>query len=224
MGMREQDLPRGRPPTRLIACLALVAGVVATGHVLAAEQSPTEAIRGTVTQVIDVLEDPSLQKPDNNDERRRRLAKIVGERFDYEQFAGRVLGRYWKLIGSDARQQFVEVFTGFLWRVYADRIDRAIDQYYTGEERVRYLGERVRDGYAEVRTLVVVPKLGRDLSVDYRLLRQSARWQVYDVVVEGVSLVKNFRSQVARLLRKMSFAELLETFGRKAERLLSEPE
>lgn len=207
-----------------LSTLVILAVVFVTGLGHAATKSPTEAIRETVTQIIQVLEDPSLQVTEKAEERRRRLALVIGERFNYDQFAGRVLGRYWRLLGSDARQQFVKAFTRFLWSAYADRLDRAIDDYYTGKERVRYLGERIEEGYAEVRTVVVVPKLKRDLSIDYRMLDQTGEWQVYDIIVEGVSLVKNFRSQVARLLRSMSFVQLLETFERKSDHLLAPDE
>ncbi|MGQ0812736.1 MAG: MlaC/ttg2D family ABC transporter substrate-binding protein, partial [Nitrospiraceae bacterium] len=137
-----------------------------------------------------------------------RLTQIADARFDYAERGKRSLGAHWKKLSDREQQQFVELFTELLTATYADKIDS-----YSGE-RVKYLDER-REGenYAEVRTKMIGKKT--EIPVNYRLIKKDDAWQAYDVVIDGVSLVKNYRGQFASILRSSSFEQLVEALREK---------
>jgi len=162
-----------------------------------------EAVRETVTQVLRILEDPSLKHPAKQAQRRRMLEEIAANRFDYAEMSKRVLGSYWKPLTEIQRNEFVEVYKSFLSEKYAGRIED-----YTGQEQeVRYLTERIEGSYAEVRTELRSDKT--TLPMDYRLLVKVGRWSAYDIIIDGVSLVSNYRSQFQKIIRESSYEELV---------------
>jgi len=169
----------------------------------------TEAVKGTITEVIRLLEDKTLRRPEMAEERRRLLERVLAERFSYAEMAKRSLGAHWGGLTDPEREAFVALFQRLLVKTYVHTIEG-----YAGEQ-VRYLGERVAEDFAEVRTRIVSAKV--DIPVDYRLLRTSGDWRVYDVVVDGVSLVNNYRGQFARILRSSSYADLVEQLRKKVE-------
>ncbi|MDH4244064.1 MAG: ABC transporter substrate-binding protein [Nitrospira sp.] len=168
----------------------------------AGPESPTEAVRGTITQVIRILEDPALKDPAKLMPRRRMLAEAIANRFDYAEMSRRSLAADWKPLTTAERTEFVEAFKGFLIDRYAERIEG-----YSGEQ-VEYLSERIEGTYAEVRTELVSDKT--TIPVDYRLLMNEGRWHAYDLVVDGISLVKNYRSQFQKIIRETSYQELVK--------------
>ena len=165
-------------------------------------ESPTEAVHGTITQVIQILENPTLKDPAKLFPRRRMLADAIASRFDYAEMSRRSLAAEWKPLTTAERAEFVEVFKGFLIDRYAERIEGY------GGEQVEYLSERIEGAYAEVRTELVSDKT--TIPVDYRLLMNEGRWHAYDLVVDGISLVKNYRSQFQKIIRENSYLELVK--------------
>ena len=168
----------------------------------AGSESPTEAVRGTITQVIQILEDPALKDPAKLLPRRRMLAEAIASRFDYAEMSRRSLATEWKPLTTAERTEFVEAFKGFLIDRYAERIEGY------GGEQVEYLSERIEGAYAEVRTELVSDKT--TIPVDYRLHMNESRWHAYDLVVDGISLVKNYRSQFQKIIRESSYQELVK--------------
>lgn len=164
-------------------------------------ESPTQAVRSTVNEVIRILDDPTMKQPGRLSQRRQLLEDVIGARFNYEEMSKRTLTAQWKLLNAQERAEFVQLFRSFLSDRYADKIEG-----YSGED-IRYLGERIDGRYAEVRTRVVSDKT--EIPMDYRLLEVSGQWLVYDVVVDGVSLVRNYRGQFDKVIRDDSYAELL---------------
>lgn len=193
-----------------VLTLAALAAVGWPAWVTAAGPA-TEAIRSTINQVIRLLEDQELKKPGRSEERRRRLEKVIGDRFSYEEMAKRSLGAQWRQLNDAERKEFVELFQKLLSHSYLGKIEG-----YSGEQ-VRYLNERLGEGYAEVRTKVVSSKT--EIPLDYRLLNTGGDWRVYDVVVDGVSLVNNYRGQFARILRSSSYADLVEQLRKKSAQI-----
>ena len=192
--------------------LALAMTGVAAGAAPAPENAggpATEAIRGTISQVFSLLGDPALKGPEQAEKRRRLLEKIAAERISYGEMAKRSLGTYWRGLSDAEREEFATLFQRLLAKTYLHMLEG-----YTGEQ-VRYLGERVTEDFAEVRTRIVSEKT--DIPVDYRLLRLAGDWRVYDVVVDGVSLVNNYRGQFARILRASSYADLVAQLRKKVE-------
>ena len=162
---------------------------------------PTAVVRATLDAVFHILDDQQLKGPGHLTQRRHLLENIIAERFDYEEMSKRTLAAHWKPLSPSERQEFVQLFKAFLSDQYAARIEG-----YAGE-RVVYLSERTVDGYAEVRTRLVSDKL--DFPMDYRLTNKGGTWYAYDVIVDGVSLVMNYRSQFGKIIGESSFQELL---------------
>ncbi len=196
----------------MVLVLALAMASVASGASPAAENSggpATEAVRGTISQVFRLLGDPSLKGPEKAAERRRQLEKLAADRMDYAEMAKRSLGAHWRELSDAEREEFATLFQRLLWKAQIHLVEG-----YSGEQ-VQYLGERVTEDFAEVRTRIVSEKV--DVPVDYRLLRLAGEWRVYDVVVDGVSLVSNYRGQFARILRASSYADLVAQLRKKVE-------
>ena len=166
-------------------------------------ETPIEAVRETITQVLRILDDPSLKNPTKHAQRRHMLEEIAAGRFDYAEMSKRVLGSYWKPLTETQRKEFVEVYKGFL----SDRYAGKIEDYSGRKQDVGYLSERIEGSYAEVRTELRSDKT--TLPMDYRLLMRDGRWSAYDIIIDGVSLVSNYRSQFQKIIRESSFEELV---------------
>ena len=173
----------------------------------------TEAMRGTIDEVLRILADKALKQPAKANERRQLLEKVVGERFDYEEMSRRSLGASWANQSDKEKQEFVSLFQTLLVNTYADKIES-----YTGDG-VQFLNERNEKEYAEVRTKVLTGKT--EIPLDYRLLNKGSGWRVYDVVVDGVSLVNNYRGQFSKILRNGSYADLVDQLRKKSEKIKS---
>ncbi len=191
-----------------VAWMGLVCGLVLQGQALA-EGPATKAVKTTIDEAVAILEDPALKKPERREERRRMLIDVIGARFDFEEMAKRTLGREWKPLSEPQRREFVDLFTALLVRSYSGRIEG-----YSGEQ-VEYLNERTKGDYAEVRTRVVSGKV--EIPLSYRMINRSGNWRVYDVVADGVSLVRNYRSQFSKILDSESFDALLSKMREKVE-------
>jgi len=151
--------------------------------------------------VFRILDDPKLKSPDKLLPRRRMLEDVIASRFDYAEMSKRTLAANWTPLTNEQRAEFVELFKAFLSDRYAGKIEG-----YSGE-RTEYLSERLEGQYAEVRTKLVSSKT--EISMDYRLMNKAGRWYAYDIIADGVSLVKNYRSQFDKIIRSDSYEELL---------------
>jgi phospholipid transport system substrate-binding protein len=165
-------------------------------------ESPTEAVRGTVSRVLSILEDSALKDPAKLIPRRRMLEEVIASRFDYAEMSKRALAADWTPLTEVQRAEFVELFKRFLSDRYAEKIEG-----YSGEQVV-YLSERIEGTYAEVRTELRSDKT--TIPMDYRLFLKEGRWHAYDIIVDGVSLVKNYRSQFQKIIRESSYQELVK--------------
>jgi phospholipid transport system substrate-binding protein len=176
---------------------------------IATAVTATEAVKSSIEQVVVVLEDKELKKADRVMERRQRLQKIFNERFSYEEMSKRSLGAQWNNLNETQRQQFVDLFRQLLARSYTGTIEG-----YSGE-RFQYLSEHNEGGYAEVRTKLVSRK--GEIPINYRLLSESGKWQVYDIVVDGISMVSNYRAQFTKIIRNSSYEDLVKKLQNKSE-------
>lgn len=183
--------------------------VLSAGGASAAAVTPTEAVKRTIDEVLRILEDKALQQPPRLMERRKLLEKVIAARFDYREMAKRTLPTRWKTLTEAEQKEFVELFQSFLSASYADKIEG-----YAGEQ-VHYLNERLEGDYAEVRTKLVSEKT--EIPIDYRLMGRSSDWFVYDVIADGVSLVKNYRSQFDKIIRESGYPELVEDLRKKSK-------
>jgi len=177
------------------------AGLLCLVSVQAWAGGATDQIKVSIEQVIRVVQDPKLKQESMAGERRAAIRKEAEALFDFAETGKRALGRHWESLNDGEQREFVSLFTDLLERAYITRIEQ-----YSGEQIV-YAGDSVEGETATVRTKFVT-KQGTTIPVDYRLLRRGDRWLAYDVFVEGVSLVSNYRTQFDRILRTRSYEEL----------------
>jgi phospholipid transport system substrate-binding protein len=164
---------------------------------------PTDQLRARIDRVIRVLEDPSLRPEGRQTERRAAIRAIASEVFDFRETSQRSLARHWAARTPAERDEFVGLFVDLLERSYVGKIE-----LYSGE-KVQYLGESIEGDQATVRTRLTT-RQGTDVPVDYRMHRKGDRWLVFDVAIEGVSLVANYRAQFNKIIQTSSYRDLVE--------------
>ena len=199
---------RGMPThmrARWVAVVILI-GLVVVSVAPARAGAPTDQLKQVVDEVIKLLDDPAYSsKPA---ERRTAVRKIAEQIFDYPDTARRALGVHWNARTPQERAEFVDLFADLLDRAYIGKID-----LYQGE-KVRYVGESADGDEATVRTRIVT-KRGSEVPVDYRLHQKNGRWLVYDVIIEGVSLVSNYRTQFNKVVQTESYPALVQKLRAK---------
>lgn len=191
---------------------ALRRGALAIGSVLfltliltpepASAGEATDQIRGAIDRGTAILQRPDLKGKEKREERREALRKELFPYFYFEEMAKRSLGVHWKDRTPREREEFTGLFRDLLENSYAVKIEG-----YKGE-KILYRKETVDLPYAEIGTVIVTLQ-GDEIPVVYRVLKDGARWRIYDIVIEGVSLVNNYRSQFAGILQKSSYPELV---------------
>lgn len=190
-----------------IAVLGLLAGVAGAGE-------PLDKIRETVEDVLTVLADETLQAPERQKLRREKLRQAVYQRFGFEEMARRSLGRHWRDLNAAQQQEFVGLFSDLLERSYVGKIEGA-----GADSQVAYTRETIDDeGFASVLT-VITNRLGSEIEVEYRLLQRDANtpWEVYDIVLESVSLINNYRTQFNNIIHRTSYDGLVKQLRLKQE-------
>jgi phospholipid transport system substrate-binding protein len=188
--------------TQTLAFAAVVAAVVLGSVSLALAGVPTDTVREYTDAVVRVLEDPALKVDDRRAERRAAVRKIAIDIFDVQETARRALGPHWQQRSPQERDEFVQLFADLLERTYINKID------LFGGERLKFTDEKVDGDHAIVRAKVIT-KQGTEVPVEARMINRSgARWQIYDIVIENISLIGNYRSQFDRIIRSSSYGEL----------------
>jgi phospholipid transport system substrate-binding protein len=192
-------------------------GVLLSGLLLVSTLSraqagePQEKVRETVDAVLAVLQDKSMQGEENTEKRRAKMRQAVFQRFGFEEMSQRALGQYWSKRTPAEKKEFITLFSDLLERSYITKIES-----YTGEQQVLYTKESIDKDYASVRTEIVVQR-DANVEVVYQLLRRDGNWQVYDVVIEGVSLVNNYRTQFNNIISRESYEALVKKLKLKLE-------
>jgi phospholipid transport system substrate-binding protein len=196
---------------RAVALLvALTLALVAAHEAVAGE--PTNQLRGQVDRVLKLLADPVMKQPAKAKERRVAMRAIANDIFDFTETAKRALGRHWAARTTVEREQFVELFADLLERSYISKVE------LYGGETIEYTGDTVDGDQAAVNSRVVT-RQGLQVPIQYRMQRKGDRWLVYDVVIEGVSLVANYRSQFNKIIQTSSFEELVKKMKTRQEEL-----
>ena len=176
--------------------------------IYASAGAPTDQIRATVERIQEILRDPQLASEATRAERRARLRAVIYPRFDFTEMAMRSLGSEWRKRTPEEQREFVAAFTKLLEKSYVDKIES-----YHGE-KILYVRETQERDFAEVDTKVAGNQ-GEQFALDYKLHRRDQEWKVYDVVIENISLVNNYRAQFSRVLANSSFVELLRRIKEK---------
>src|SRR6266850_1523351 len=191
-----------------MAALAIVLAVGAAAP--AAAGPPTEQVREYTDAVIKVLEDPALKSDDKRPERRAAVRKIAAEIFDVQETARRALGPHWQQRTPQQRDEFVHLFAELLEQTYISKID------LFGGERLRFTEEKVDGDNAIVRAKVMT-RQQTEVPVEARLLRKGDRWLVYDILIENISLIGNYRAQFDRIIRTSSYDDLVKRLRIRGE-------
>jgi phospholipid transport system substrate-binding protein len=192
--------------TNTFALIAIV--ILSLSAPAATAAAPTEVARQVIDNALEVLKNPAYAGPAQKERRHQLVKQIVDRHFDYREMAKRSLGSTWGKLNNTQRDEFVRLFAELLEASYSDKIDK-----YAKNVRIDYTGETLDGEYAEVRTVVVRPN--DRIPLTYRLYNDSGNWRVYDVVIEGVSLVSNYRSQFSRVISQSSYAELVRRLRAK---------
>jgi phospholipid transport system substrate-binding protein len=164
--------------------------------------SPMDQVRKTTDTILEILTDPDLKDESRTQERRALIRKAVDERFDWEELSRRALARHWARRTAEERKAFVILFGELLERTYLDRVEE-----YSGEEII-YVGETVDGEFATVNAKFLTAQKN-EIPVFYRMRQKEDTWMVYDVVIEGVSLVGNYRNQFQSILARRPYEELV---------------
>jgi phospholipid transport system substrate-binding protein len=191
---------------------AVRAGAVAAGIALAAAAAwagpATDQVKASVDRVLKLVQDPELKKPQNAEKRRAQIREVARGLFDFEEMAKRALARHWAARTPEQRKRFTELFADLLENSYVSKIES-----YSGEKIV-YLPEQTDVDTVTVRSKIVTQK-GTEIPLDYRLQKKGDRLEAYDVSIEGVSLVANYRSQFNRIITQNSYDELVKKMEQK---------
>ncbi len=186
----------------LFAC-ALLAPLAQAGE-------PSEVVRKGIHGVLEILGQPDLKAPEKKAERRNRMREIIHRHFDFEEMSRRSLARAWRKRTPEEKTEFIELFSYFMERNYAGTLES-----YTNEKVV--LGkESIDEEFAKVNTVIITMDK-KEVDIVYRLHKVGGEWRVYDVVVEGVSLVKNYRDQFRSIIRRTSYANLVKILRAKRD-------
>ena len=185
----------------------------------ATNDSPTELLRSAINRARAVLENPAYQGKERHQQRIEKVKETLISLFDSQEIAKRTLGIYWKDRTEAERQEFIEVFTALVEKTYASSLDR-----YRKDFQVLFDQERIEGDFAEVDSRIIDPTQQRAFSLNYHLHKVNGKWLVYDVVIENVSLVRNYRNQFHRILGKQSYADLVATIRTKIQQLDTAPQ
>ena len=167
-------------------------------------------VKKTVDEVVRIVSDKEMKK--NTPKRRLALKKTISVIFDYDEMAKRSLGKHWNPRTPDEKKEFTELFATLLENSYASKIESY------NNEKIVYIKNTVDGDYSEVKSKVVTAKRD-EFTLDYRLLNQNGKWMVYDVVIEGVSLVSNYRSQFNRIITANGYPALVKKLQNKSNEL-----
>lgn len=170
---------------------------------------PTEQMKLTIDKMIDILGNPALKDPAKAEKRRKLLRDTASERFDWREMARRSLAKHWQQRTDEEKREFVPLFTDLLEQAYMNRIEN-----YSGD-KVSYDGEKVKGEYSLVKVRIYTSKQ-TDIPVVYRLRKKDSQWLIYDISIEGVSLVKNYRQQFDSVILSSSYEGLVEKLKEKA--------
>ena len=172
--------------------------------------APMSAVESTVNRVLDVLRDPKMKGPAAKSLKTEKLRVIYKDMFDEMEFSRRTLTRNWNKFTPEQRREFVDLFEQVLEKTYLDRILE-----YSNEKIVFYKESMIADDKAEIQSRVITSS--KEVPIYYRMILKNGKWKVYDVVVENVSLVQNYRTQFNEILAGGTPEQLLETLRKKVK-------
>jgi phospholipid transport system substrate-binding protein len=192
----------------LVACLT---AVLMGASFPAWAEAPMERVKQITDKVIAIASDPALKGPHKAEEKKNSIRRVVDEVIDWEEMSRRALGIHWQKRTEEEKKEFVRVFSQLIERTYRDKVED-----YSGE-KVNYLGDKIDGDYAEVVSKVVTSK-NIEIPVNYKMTKKQGKWWVYDIVIEGVSFVNNYRTQFNGILASSPYPVLVKQLKEKVEK------
>jgi phospholipid transport system substrate-binding protein len=178
----------------------------------AAAGAPSDQLKTQIDRVLKTLDDPDLKKEGKARDRRAAVRKIANDIFDFGETARRSLGRHWQPRSPAERDEFVQLFSDLLERSYISKVE------LYGGEKIQYVGDTIEGEQAKVQTKLLT-KGGGEIPIEYRMHKKGDRWLVYDVIIEGVSLIANYRTQFNKIIQTASYQELVKKMKAKQEEI-----
>lgn len=170
--------------------------------------TPTDQIRETTDKILAIVTDTALKAPQKAEERRKLIRACLDERFDWMELARRSLALHWAQRTEEEKENFVSLYKMLLERTYLNKVEG-----YSGE-KVTYVGESVDGDYSTVTVKIITTK-DQEITVEYRLRNKQDNWLIYDISIESVSLVNNYRAQFSTIINESSYEELLKRMTKK---------
>ena len=196
---------------KLVGAVALLLLSLMIFPLSASSQSPLETIQTQVNKILEVLRDPALKAESAKGNKEKRVWTIIDGVFDYTELSRRTLAQHWKTFTPEQQKEFTQLFGKLLGTVYMDRI-----MSYTNEKVVFGKAAKLSEDTTEVQSEVVTAT--KSIPIHYRMIFRDGSWKVFDVVVEGISLVQNYRSQFRDILSKQSPEDLLKMLRDKVRK------
>jgi phospholipid transport system substrate-binding protein len=192
-----------------LGCMLITVSLFFSTGAVFAESKITASIRGTIDQVMEIITDPNLKS--NPVLKREKLRQVISLRFNFKQMVMRSLAKDYKDRSDTERKEFTSLFKRLLENSYASKIENYKD------ETINYVDEKVKGKYAMVRTQIV--RKDGVVDVDYKMLNNGDQWLVYDFVIEGVSLIRNYKSQFSKIISTESYEALVSKLRKKVDEL-----
>jgi phospholipid transport system substrate-binding protein len=172
--------------------------------------APMRSVQGNVEQVLEVLRDPKLKADAVKEAKKEKLRRIYDGMFDQVELSRRALSRNWNSLTTAQREEFVGLFRQVLEKAYMDKILAYVDEKIVFDREVQ-----VSDTRAEIQTTIITSS--SRIPVFYRVISRDGGWKVYDVIIENVSLVSNYRAQFDEILAKNTPEQMLEILRKKVK-------
>ncbi|MDP8234710.1 MAG: ABC transporter substrate-binding protein [Candidatus Saelkia tenebricola] len=191
----------------MIRILLIVFLTLIPSALLCAE-TPGEIVIEAIEQSLEVLRAPSLQGPEKTAQRKEKIREVLEPMFNFYEMSKRSLGRHWKNCTAEEREEFTQIFTDILRETYLDR-----STSYSGE-KIIYIRENTQNIRSKVQTNIITTE-GKKISVDFSMIKNNNAWKIYDITIEGVSTVGNYRSQFNSILNESPFSHLIKELQKK---------
>jgi phospholipid transport system substrate-binding protein len=180
-----------------------------TASVCLAGSDATSQLKNTIDEVIKIAKKDSMES--SKGDKRIAMQKAIDGRFNYSQMVRRSLGKTYDSLSDQKKQNFIKLFKGLLENSYASKLESYRD------EKINFLDEVVKGKYALVKTNIV--RSNNTIRVDYKLILGNGQWKVYDFVIEGVSMIRNYKAQFTKIIRRDSYEVLVEKLTKKINEL-----
>jgi phospholipid transport system substrate-binding protein len=174
---------------------------------------PTDQLKSATDRVLKLLQDPELKKPEKTEERRKRIRGVADDIFDWQETGKRALARHWQPLTPQQRDEFSVLFADLVERSYIGKIEA-----YSGE-KILYGGETLDGGGQAIVKTKLVTKSNTEIPIDYQMSKEGDRWRAYDVLIEGISLVANYRTQFNKIIAQSGYDELIKKMKSKQDEL-----